>query len=98
MNLIEWNDQLRFLVAIALGFLVGLERESRSGTLTSKLTAGVRTFTLISLSGFGCAWFYRMNIEFIIHVGIIVIGGMILASYLAKQKSGAVGYCDYQQL
>jgi hypothetical protein len=98
MNLIEWNDQLRFLVAIALGFLVGLERENRSDTLTSKLTTGVGTLTLISLSGFGCAWFYRMNIEFIIHVGIIVIGGMILASYLAKQKSGAVGYCDYQQL
>jgi uncharacterized membrane protein (DUF4010 family) len=92
MNLIEWNDQLRFLVAIALGFLVGLERESRGSTLTAKLTAGVRTYTLVSLFGFGCAWLYRMNIEFIIPVGISVIGGMILASYLAKQKSGAVGW------
>ena len=93
MNLIEWNDQLRFLVAIALGFLVGLERESRVGsTLTAKLTAGVRTYTLISLFGFGCAWLYRMKIDFIIPVGIIVIGGMILTSYLAKQKSGAVGW------
>jgi uncharacterized membrane protein (DUF4010 family) len=92
MNLIEWTDELRFLVAIALGFLVGLERESRGGTLTTKLTAGVRTYTLISLFGFGCAWLYRMHIEFIIPVGIIVIGGMILASYLAKQKSGAVGW------
>ena len=92
MNLIEWTDELRFLVAIALGFLVGLERESRGGTLTTKLTAGVRTYTLISLFGFGCAWLYRMHIDFIIPVGIIVIGGMILASYLAKQKSGAVGW------
>ena len=92
MNLIEWNDELRFLVAIALGFLVGLERETRGNTLTAKLTAGVRTYTLISLFGFGCAWLYRLNVEFIIPVGIIVIGGMILASYLAKQKSGAVGW------
>ncbi|MDP2363070.1 MAG: MgtC/SapB family protein, partial [Ignavibacteria bacterium] len=92
MNMIEWTDQLRFLVAIALGFLVGLERESRGGTLTTKLTAGVRTYTLISLFGFGCAWLFRMNIEFIVPVGIIVIGGMVLASYLAKQKSGAVGW------
>ena len=92
MNLIEWNDQLRFLVAIALGFLVGLERESRGGSLANKLTAGVRTYTLISLFGFGCAWLYRLNVEFIIPVGIVVIGGMILASYLAKQKSGAVGW------
>ncbi len=92
MNLIEWNDELRFLVAIALGFLVGLERETRGNTLAAKLTAGVRTYTLISLFGFGCAWLYRLNVEFIIPVGIIVIGGMILASYLAKQKSGAVGW------
>lgn len=92
MNLIEWNDQLRFLVAIALGFLVGLERESRGTELTGKLTAGVRTYTLISLFGFGCAWLFRLNIEFIIPVGIIVIGGMVLASYVAKQKSGAVGW------
>lgn len=92
MNLIEWNDQLRFLVAIALGFLVGLERESRSGTLTTKLTAGVRTYTLISLFGFGCAWLFRLNIEFIIPVGILVIGVMSLASYLAKQKIGAIGW------
>lgn len=92
MNLIEWTDQLRFLVAIALGFLVGLERESRGSSLSSKLTAGVRTYTLISLFGFGCAWLFRLNIDFIIPVGIVVIGAMILASYLAKQKSGAVGW------
>lgn len=92
MNLIEWTDELRFLVAIALGFLVGLERESRGGSISARLTAGVRTYTLISLFGFGCAWLYRLDIAFIIPVGIIVIGGMVLASYLAKQKSGAVGW------
>jgi len=92
MNLIEWTDELRFLVAIALGFLVGLERESRGGSISARITAGVRTYTLVSLFGFGCAWLYRLNIEFVIPVGIIVIGGMLLASYLAKQKSGAVGW------
>jgi len=92
MSLIEWNDQLRFLVAIALGFLVGLERETRGSSIPSKLTAGVRTYTLISLFGFGCAWLYRLSIEFIIPVGIVVIGAMVLTSYLAKQKSGAVGW------
>ena len=56
MDWIEWNDQLRFLIAIALGFLVGLERESRGTEISTKLTAGVRTYTLISLFGFGCAW------------------------------------------
>lgn len=92
MNLIEWTDELRFLVAIALGFLVGLERESRGGSISARITAGVRTYTLVSLFGFGCAWLYRLNIDFIIPVGLIVIGGMLLTSYLAKQKSGAVGW------
>ncbi len=92
MSLIVWSDELRFLVAAALGFLVGLERESRGGTITTKLTAGVRTYSLISLFGFGCAWLYRMHIEFIVPVGIIVIGGMVLASYLGKQKTGALGW------
>ena len=92
MNLFEWTDQLRFLVAIALGFLVGLERESRGSELSAKLTAGVRTYTLISLFGFGCAWLYRLNVQFIIPIGIIVIGTMTLAGYLAKQKSGAIGW------
>lgn len=92
MSFIEWNDQLRFLVAAALGFLIGLERESRGSSIPNKLTAGVRTYTLISLFGFGCAWLYRINIEFIIPAGILVIGGMLLTSYLAKQKSGAIGW------
>lgn len=92
MDLIEWTDQLRFLVALALGFLVGLERESREAEMASKLTAGVRTYTLISLFGFGCAWLFRLNVEFIIPVGIIVVGIMILAGYLAKQKTGAIGW------
>jgi len=92
MNLIEWTDQLRFLVAIALGFLVGLERESRGTEISTKLTAGVRTYTLISLFGFGCAWLFRLNVQFIIPIGIIVIGSMTLAGYLAKQKSGAIGW------
>jgi uncharacterized membrane protein (DUF4010 family) len=92
MNLIEWTDQLRFLVAIALGFLVGLERESRGTEISTKLTAGVRTYTLISLFGFGCAWLFRLNVQFIIPIGILVIGSMTLAGYLAKQKSGAIGW------
>jgi len=47
MHFIEWTDELRFLVAIALGFLVGLERESRGGSISARITAGVRTYTLV---------------------------------------------------
>ncbi len=42
MNLIEWNDELRFLVAIALGFLVGLERETRGNLLNPQTNCGCK--------------------------------------------------------
>lgn len=38
-------------VALAVGMLIGLERERNKGRGTDHLTAGIRTFTLIALAG-----------------------------------------------
>ena len=53
MNAIEWTVQLRFAVALALGFLVGLERESAKIERQHFMLGGVRTYPLISMLGFG---------------------------------------------
>ena len=45
---------MEFIVAGAVGGLIGLEREHRSDNLT--VIAGVRTFPLVSVAGFLCAW------------------------------------------
>lgn len=42
---------LRLACALAIGFLVGVERERRKGEGPQRSPAGVRTFTLASLSG-----------------------------------------------
>lgn len=42
---------LRFAAALAIGFLIGLQREYASGEHSRRLTAGERTFALISLAG-----------------------------------------------
>lgn len=41
----------RFVAALAIGFLIGLQREYASGEHSRRLTAGERTFALISLAG-----------------------------------------------
>ena len=51
MNTFEWTPELRFLVALALGFLVGLERESTKIEEQKMVFGGVRTHPIISLLG-----------------------------------------------
>ncbi len=91
MNSFEWTLELRFIVALALGFLIGLERESAGVERKGKFFAGVRTYTLISLFGFGCAWLYHLTATFTIAVGLLVVGALVLVEYMAKQKEGRFG-------
>jgi len=91
MNTFEWTYELRFAVALALGFLVGLERESASSDRKFQYFAGVRTYTLISLYGFGCAWLHHINVPFALPVGMISIAALSVLGYLAKYKEGRIG-------
>jgi uncharacterized membrane protein (DUF4010 family) len=91
MNSFEWTVELRFIVALALGFLIGLERENAGIDRKGRIFAGVRTFTLISLFGFGCGWLQHLNITFALPVGLLVIGALVLTEYLGKLKEGRLG-------
>lgn len=91
MNTFEWTFELRFAVALALGFLVGMERES-SGTERKLFGfAGIRTYTIISLYGFACGWLNHINVTLALPVGMVSVGGIAVAGYLAKLKSGRIG-------
>ena len=92
MNAFEWTNELRFLVALALGFLIGLERESSGSAKKSKVFAGLRTYTIISLFGFGCAWLYSINITVILPVGLLSVTGLTLIGYQAKFKEEHYGW------
>ena len=91
MNSFEWTFQLRFIVALALGFLIGLERETSGSDRKSKLFAGVRTYTLISLFGFACGWLFHLNVTFALPAGLIAIGALALTEYISKLKEGKYG-------
>ena len=91
MNTFEWTPELRFLVALALGFLVGLERESTKIEEQKMVFGGVRTHPIISLLGFGCAWFYKVGVVFMLPVGLLSIAALTSIAYIAKIKIGRFG-------
>jgi uncharacterized membrane protein (DUF4010 family) len=91
MTTFEWTYELRFLVALAIGFLVGLERESTKQENKSLFLGGVRTFPIVSLFGFGCAWIYRLGATFMLPTGLLTIGALTVVAYVAKVKAGRYG-------
>lgn len=92
MHTFEWTVELRFIVALALGFLVGLERESVGTERKIHVLAGVRTYSIISLYGFGCAWLFQISVPLALPVGILSITALALVGYLAKVKEGRTGW------
>lgn len=91
MNTIEWTPQLRFIVALALGFLVGLERESSKSKSKKVILGGIRTYPIISMLGFGCAWLFQLGVTFILPVGLISITSLSVISYYTKVQSEKFG-------
>jgi uncharacterized membrane protein (DUF4010 family) len=90
LGTIEWTIQLRFIVALALGFLVGLERESIK--VDRKLIfGGVRTHPIISMFGFGCAWLYHVGVAFMLPAGLLAIATLTGIAYVAKIRSDRFG-------
>ena len=55
MEQIELTYPVRFLIALGLGILMGLERETTARQAERQAVSGGRTFALVSLLGFGCA-------------------------------------------
>jgi uncharacterized membrane protein (DUF4010 family) len=93
MPSIEWTLELRFLVALGLGFLIGLERESSGADRKNgRVFAGVRTYTVISLYGFACAWLYRIDVEWGLPVGMLSLTALAVAGYFTKTREGRLGW------
>ena len=87
MNTIEWTPQLRFAVALALGFLVGLEREGAKVDKKTMVFGGVRTHPMIAMFGFGCAWLSQIGVAFILPAGLAAMIALTSLSYSAKIRA-----------
>lgn len=72
-----------FLIAIALGSLIGLEREYAKLKRKGHAYAGIRTFPLISLFGAISAYLGELITPWIIVVNMFLMGLLIIAAYFA---------------
>ena len=69
----------RFVVALGIGFLIGIQRESVYDDPEHKLFAGVRTFSLISLTGYVAALAADQLASALPFVGVLLVFGILLA-------------------
>jgi uncharacterized membrane protein (DUF4010 family) len=91
MNGFEWTFEMRLGLALALGFLVGLERESTKIEHQKLVFGGVRTHPIISLYGFGCAWLHKLGIPFVLPAGLLSMTILTAIAYYAKIKTERYG-------
>jgi uncharacterized membrane protein (DUF4010 family) len=92
MNAIVWTYPLRLAVALTLGFLIGLERESTEISRKQRVYAGIRTYSIISLFGFACAWLSYNQVVYAIPVGILSVTALVVSEYFSKIKTGRFGW------
>jgi uncharacterized membrane protein (DUF4010 family) len=92
MGNIELTFEIRFAIALGLGFLIGLERETSGLERKKEVIAGVRTYSLISLYGFGCAWLSQINVAFALPIGLVSIAVLAGIEYIGRIKEGHRGW------
>lgn len=83
---------LRFGAALAIGFLIGLQREFAHGSSDRNIIAGERTFALFGLAGALAAMISDEVSSPMVFVGIMLtLGAFITAAYLVDARKGQVG-------
>ncbi len=81
----------RFGAALAIGALIGLEREHSHRKANEELFAGVRTFPLISLIGCLAALMSEQLGTWIFVSVVVVLGLLITVAYFVESKYGDTG-------
>ena len=80
--MVEFSSIQPFIISIALGALIGLEREYATYRKRGHDFAGIRTFPLIALSGTMAAFLAETISVWILVSAILVLGGLIVAAYI----------------
>jgi uncharacterized membrane protein (DUF4010 family) len=87
----EWTIVPRFVVALAMGLLAGLERETGRRGNQKFFFGGIRTFPLISLYGFACAWLFNRGATLVLPVGLLSVTALAGIAYIEKIRTGRLG-------
>jgi uncharacterized membrane protein (DUF4010 family) len=83
---------LRFGVAMALGFLIGLQREHSYGAQGAQIFAGERTLALLGLSGALAALASDVFAMPLIFFGVLLFTAVLAgAAYVVEAREGRIG-------
>ncbi len=82
---------IRLLVAAGIGLLIGLEREYAAMRSGEQIFAGIRTFVLLSLTGFAGAALHVLFSPWIFVAILIGAMALIAMSYWITAKLGDIG-------
>lgn len=83
---------LRFFIALAMSFLVGLERETSAIKQHKHVPLGVRTYTIVGMLGFACAWLQKEGNLWALPAGMLCVAVLTVPGYLAKAREGHIGW------
>lgn len=88
METVTMNTELPifpFAIALAIGALIGVEREWRKLESTTTGTGGIRTFILLAMSGAVSAWLsMRLESPWIFLAAAVCASAIIVAAYLVQ--------------
>lgn len=91
LQLTAYDFIIRLLVAIGIGFVIGLEREHAAFKEKTKSFAGLRTFILIVLLGFIGGMTYFLFSPFLLILIFFAIGMLTAISYYITASKGDIG-------
>jgi len=89
--MIEFLTLQRFIIALALGALIGLEREYAQRRDRGHYYAGIRTFPLISLFGALAAYLGETISPWIVLISLLFISTLVLIAYFAITDKKHIG-------
>jgi len=81
----------RFFIALALGLLIGLEREYARYKERGHEYAGIRTFPLITLFGALAAFLGELISIWILLLGMLLVGILIIVAYFGVKDKKHIG-------
>jgi uncharacterized membrane protein (DUF4010 family) len=90
LELTQFDFLVRLVVSLGIGLVIGLEREFSSNN-KNEIFAGLRTMSIVSLTGFVCAFLSFTFFPWMFLAGFFSIVLIVAISYWVTSKKGDIG-------
>lgn len=89
MQAMDLEVARNFLIALAIGALIGIEREKKKDAEPAGSLGGIRTHMLLALIGAASAWLSReLDMDWIFIVSLATVGAAVVASHVRNREAG----------